>query len=93
MHTDLVPYQEGGDAFDAYVARPDADRPRPAVLICHAWGGRNAFAEERARALAELGYVAAAIDVYGIGKRGTDADSSRALMMPLIADPARCGAG
>ena len=76
MQTELVPYTEGDDDFDAFVARPDGAGPRPAVLVCHAYGGRDAFAEEKAQKLAELGYVGAAIDLYGIGKRGKDRASS-----------------
>lgn len=87
MNTELIPYSEGSDSFDAFVARPDAGAPRPTVLVCHAWGGRDEFAESKARALAELGYVGAAIDLYGIGERGTDKASSQALMGALVGDP------
>lgn len=87
MLIETIPYAEGDDSFDAFVARPDGAGPHPAVLVCHAWGGRDEFAEEKARKLADLGYVGAAIDVYGVGKRGTDAASSRALMMSLVSDP------
>lgn len=86
--TELIPYREGDDAFDAFVARPRGQGDHPAVLICHAWGGRGEFEEGRAKALAELGYVAAAIDIYGVGKRGTDKASNQALMMALIQNPA-----
>ncbi len=89
MDTALTPYHEGDDAFDALIVRPAEDGPRPAVLVCHAWQGRGAREERRAHMFAELGYVAAAVDVYGVGKRGVDADSSRALMVPLLNDPAR----
>lgn len=87
MTTEIIPYVESEDAFDAFIARPDAPGRHPAIVICHAWGGRDAFAEEKAKKLAELGYVGAAIDVYGVGKRGTDKASSQALMMPLIENP------
>lgn len=87
MATELIPYTEGGQAFDAYIARPTGAGPHPLVVICHAWGGRDDFAEGKARALAELGYVGAAIDLYGIGKRGTDVASCQALMMQLVNDP------
>jgi len=83
----LIPYQAGGTEFDAYIAYPAASTPRPAVLVCHAYGGRDAFAESKANALAKLGYVGAAIDLYGIGKRGTDASSSSALMTELMRNP------
>ncbi len=88
MKTELVRYTEGDDAFDAFVAYPDGAGPHPAVLVCHAFSGRDDFAEDKARKLAELGYVGAAIDVYGIGKRATDRASAQALMGALLADPA-----
>ncbi len=87
MHTETKQYTDGGDAFDVLVARPPGGTRRPAILVCHAWGGRDAFAEAKASRLVELGYVGAAIDVYGVGKRGTDKESSQALMMPLLGNP------
>ncbi|MCB9678678.1 MAG: dienelactone hydrolase family protein [Alphaproteobacteria bacterium] len=89
MHTELVPYAEGSDAFDLFVARPTVPGPRPAVMVVHAFGGRNPFAEEKARALAALGWVGAAIDLYGVGRRGTDRATSSALMGELLQDPAK----
>jgi len=73
--------------FDAYVARPVAPGARPAVLVFHAFGGRDDFAEGKARALAELGYVGVGADLYGVGRRGTDRASSAALMNGLLRDP------
>ena len=92
VNTELITYTEGGDEFDAFIAHPNGAGPHPAVLICHAWGGRDEFAEDKAKQLAGLGYVGAAIDVYGVGKRGHDQASSRALMSPLVGEPAllRC---
>jgi len=87
MATTMIPYTEGDDVFDAFVVHPGGAGPHPAVLVCHAWGGRDAFAEDRAKRLAELGYIGAAIDLYGVGRRGTDRASSQALMGPLVADP------
>jgi dienelactone hydrolase len=85
---ETVTYQLEGEAFDVFLARPEASGSRPAVLVFHTFGGRDGFAEGKARALAELGYVGAAIDLYGVGKRGTDRASSQALMSQLLADPA-----
>ncbi|MCA9608188.1 MAG: dienelactone hydrolase family protein [Myxococcales bacterium] len=87
MKTEKLPYTEGADAFDAFLARPADPGDHPAVLVFHAFGGRDDFAEAKAKKLAELGYVGAAIDLYGLGKRGTDRASSSALMMELIGDP------
>ena len=88
MGHELVSYNEGGHSFEAFVARPSGPGPHPAVMICHAWGGRDAFVEAKATKLAELGYIGVAIDLYGDGKRGHDTASSQALMMPLLNDPA-----
>lgn len=88
MDSELISYTEGGDAFDAFLVRPGGESPRPAIVVFHAYAGRDEFAENKARALAELGYVGAAIDLYGVGKRGTDRESSQALMRTLVDDPA-----
>lgn len=44
----------------------------PVVLVTHAWDGLVAEMHDKARKLAELGYIAFAIDVYGNGKTETD---------------------
>ncbi|TNF27962.1 MAG: dienelactone hydrolase family protein [Deltaproteobacteria bacterium] len=42
--------------------------PRPGVLVIHEWWGHNAYARHRAVMLAQLGYTALAVDMYGDGK-------------------------
>ncbi len=56
-------------------------------MVCHAWGGRDDLAEAKTEELAELGYVGAAIDLYGVGQRGHDLASNQALMTALVRDP------
>ncbi len=87
MTTQTLAYQLDGQAFDIYYAVPEGPGPHPAVMVIHAWGGRQELMEDKARALAKLGYVGAAIDLYGVGKRGTDKASSDALMTPLLGNP------
>jgi dienelactone hydrolase len=41
---------------------------RPGILVVHEWWGLNDYPKMRARKLAELGYVALAVDMYGGGK-------------------------
>ncbi len=89
---ELVPYTVAGAPYDAYVVRPTAPGPRPAVLVVHAFSGRDAFAEARAAELARLGYVGVAIDLYGVGVRGRDRAESGALMRALLDDPAALSA-
>ncbi len=84
--TELVEYTHGGDTLEAYVATDGTDRPKPCVLICHAWAGRGEHEEDVARKIAELGYVGFALDVYGKGVRGTTTEECNALMTPFVED-------
>lgn len=61
---------------------------KPGVLVVHAWGGRDDFAEEKARALADMGYIALAVDLYGEGRRGANPEENAALMQALMQDRA-----
>jgi len=63
-----VTYEANGQTFKGYIARPATDDKRPAVLVVHEWWGHNDYARHRADMLAEMGYVAFAIDMYGDGK-------------------------
>ncbi len=49
---------------------------RPAVLVVHEWWGLNDYARKRARMLAELGYTALAVDMYGDGKEAIHPDDA-----------------
>ena len=42
---------------------------RPGILVVHEWWGHNDYTRKRAQMLAELGYVAMAVDMYGDGKQ------------------------
>lgn len=60
---------------------------RPAVLIVHEWWGLNDYAKRRARMLAEMGYIAMAVDMYGNGRMGNDPGAAQALAMPFYMHP------
>jgi dienelactone hydrolase len=47
---------------------------RPGVLVVHEWWGQNDYVRNRAKQLAELGYIAMAVDMFGDGK---EADNPR----------------
>lgn len=65
----MVTYRAGGTVMKGYLAWDDAVRgKRPAVLVVHEWWGHNEYARSRARMLAEAGFVALAVDMYGDGK-------------------------
>jgi dienelactone hydrolase len=89
IQTRLVEYLVDGVVLEGMLAW-DAGQsgPRPAVAIAHTWGGRSEFEEAKARQLAEQGYAAFAVDMYGKGVRGSDPEENAALMAPLMADRA-----
>jgi dienelactone hydrolase len=89
IRTRQVEYRHGGSTFEGLVAWDDAGSgPRPGVLVCHAWGGRGEFEDEKARKLAALGYVGFAVDLYGKGVRGGSRDENSALIRPFLEDRA-----
>ena len=64
-----VQYKQGDAQLEGYLVW-DANRTgkRPGVLVVHEWWGLDDHARKRADMLAELGYVAFALDMYGKGK-------------------------
>jgi dienelactone hydrolase len=72
-----VTYSAGGVTMKGYLAYDDAIKgKRPGVLVVHEWWGHNEYARKRARMLAELGYTALAVDMYGDGKQAMHPDDA-----------------
>jgi len=68
--TRTVEYKHGEVTLEGYLAYDDASSDqRPGVLVVHEWYGLNENARMRAEKLAQLGYVALAVDIYGKGIR------------------------
>lgn len=65
---------QGGYAVDR-----SHKRRRPGVLVVHEWWGRNDFSDDRAKALAKLGYAGFAVDLYGDHKQAANPDEAAAL--------------
>ncbi len=64
-----VEYKAGGVTLKGYIAYDEnVQGKRPGVLVVHEWWGQNEYVRKRARMLAELGYTALALDMYGEGK-------------------------
>ncbi len=64
-----VTYTVGDTVFNGYIATDDAiEGKRPGVIVVHEWWGNNDYTRKRADMLAELGYTAIALDMYGDGK-------------------------
>lgn len=62
-----------GSTLVGYFAAPQSQTPVAGVIVAPEWWGRNAYTEQRARELAEHGYAALAIDMYGNKNVTTDA--------------------
>ncbi len=68
-----VEYSAAGQTLKGYLAYDNAVKnKRPGVLVVPEWWGLNDYTRRRARMLAELGYVALAVDMYGDGKQATN---------------------
>lgn len=87
VKTRLVDYSDGQSSYQGMIAYDDSlAGPRPGVLIAHTIRGRSAFEEGKAEALAQLGYAAFALDVYGKAELNTDDENKRGHMTALLAD-------
>ena len=75
--TEQVSYREGDTVMKGLIAYDDAIQgERPGVLVVHEWWGHNDYARKRATMLAELGYTALAVDMYGDGKTAEHPDDA-----------------
>ena len=65
MKTQQIEYRVDGKPFVGYLADGSNGRKTAGVLVAHEGGGMTEHPKERARMLAELGYVAFAMDTFG----------------------------
>ena len=87
MREQYIEYRDGETLLEGFLCYDEAlPGPRPAVLICHAWRGRDEFVERKARRLAWQGYACFVLDNFGKGKRGTTPEECAALIEPFMKD-------
>jgi dienelactone hydrolase len=66
IKTESIEYKDGNTVLEGYFAYDDAVKgKRPAILVVHEWLGPGPYSKKRAEQLAELGYLAFAVDMYG----------------------------
>jgi carboxymethylenebutenolidase len=82
-----VSYKSGGDTVQALMYTPDGKGPFPGILVIHEWWGLNDWVKDQASKLADLGYVALAVDLYR-GKVATTADEAHEIMRGVPDDRA-----
>ncbi len=75
-----------GQLLVGYFAAPSSQTPHAGIIVAPEWWGRNEYTEQRARELAEHGYAALAIDMYGDKNVTTDAKQAYEWMMQTFAD-------
>jgi dienelactone hydrolase len=80
-----VAYRTGGVSMNGFLAYDtDIQGPRPGVLVVHEWWGLNDYARKRARMLAEMGYTAFAVDMYGGGRQAAHPDEAGRFVSELM---------
>lgn len=80
-----IDYTSGDTTLKGYLVWDDATQAkRPGVLVVHEFWGLNDYARKRARMLAELGYTALAVDMYGDGKIGQHPQEASAFMNAVL---------
>ena len=89
MHTEAISYDVAGTTYIGYLAQPDRGAGTGAgVLICHEGNGLGPQVKDRAHQLAELGYIAFAVDYIGGGQVIPDLPTMMAKLGALRGDPA-----
>ena len=87
IRTEDVTYSAGDTNCKSYIAYDGArGERRPGVLVVHEWWGLDDYIRGRARTLAEMGYTALAVDMYGNGQTAADPEGAGALMTSVLGD-------
>ena len=85
---EAVSYSADSAKMNGYVTY-DANKEgkRPVVLVVHEWWGLTDYPRMRAKKLAELGYLAMAVDLFGNGKTADNPKDAQALATPFYKNP------
>jgi dienelactone hydrolase len=87
IKTEEIEYKVDGESFTGYLAYDDSVKgKRPGVLVVHEWWGHNDYVRKRAEMLAELGYTAFALDMYGTGKLADHPQDATKFMQALVSN-------
>ncbi len=84
-----VVYEIEGQPYEGYFAINEGfGAQQPIVLLVHDWDGVDEYEQRRVQMLAESGYAAFAVDLYGQGVRPTTTEESQAESGKLYSDRA-----
>ena len=85
---EAVTYNAGGTTLKGYVAYDEKKTgSRPIVLVVPEWWGLTEYPRMRAKMLAELGYFAMAVDMYGDGRLVENPKDAQAAATPFYTNP------
>lgn len=85
---EMITYKSGDLTMAGFVAYDNNIKgKRPVVLVVPEWWGLNNYTKMRARKLAELGYFAMAVDLFGDGKNATNPKEAQELTGPFYQNP------
>ncbi|MBI2569148.1 MAG: dienelactone hydrolase family protein [Candidatus Schekmanbacteria bacterium] len=79
---------KGGAQVSGYLVWPAGAPVRSGIIVIHEWWGLNDHIRVMARALAQHGYGALAVDLYG-GKTATAPEEAKSLMAAAMADESK----
>jgi len=83
-----VSYEIGDQTFKSFVAYDESRKEkRPVVLVIPEWWGLTEYPRMRAKMLAEMGYLAMAVDMYGDGRLAENPKDATAASRPFYDDP------
>ncbi len=77
IKSENIEYKDGDTVLEGYLVYDDAvTEKRPGIIVVHNWMGFGPSANKKAEDLAQLGYVALAVDIYGKGVRPKNTDEA-----------------
>lgn len=87
IKSEVVDYRDGEVALQGRIYNDASVTGRkPGIIVVHEWWGLNDHAKQRAQQLAELGYVAFAVDMYGKDKVTQHPDQAQAWMSEITSN-------
>jgi dienelactone hydrolase len=87
MDLQPISYEAGGRTYTGFLADGSNGRRVPGILVIHEGGGLGRHTKERAASLGELGYVAFAMDLFGMAE--FELERAKAIVRELRANAPR----
>jgi dienelactone hydrolase len=88
LKEEAITFKADSLTLNSYVIYKDSSQEkRPAILVIPEWWGLNDYAKSRAKQLANMGYFAMAVDLYGNGQTASTPEEAMKLSGPFYGDP------